>query len=54
MSARLVSISATGAPMPTPALLTSTSSRPKRSLCAATTRWTSASSVRLAAISSIS
>src|SRR3954451_23683909 len=41
--------SPTGSPIPTPALLTSTSRRPERSRCAATTRWTSSSSPRLPA-----
>jgi hypothetical protein len=49
MSMRLVWCSATGAPTPTPALLTSTSRRPKRSRCASPTRWMSASSVRFEA-----
>ena len=48
MSTRLVWCSATGAPIPTPALLTSTSSRPKRSRWRATTFWISSSEVRLA------
>src|SRR4051812_1199748 len=54
MSTRLVWSSATGAPMPTPAQLTSTSRRPKRSRCAATTRCTSASSAMLPATASTS
>ena len=43
MSTRLVACSATGAPTPTPALLTSTSRRPKRSRWRATTLWISSS-----------
>ena len=54
MSTRLVWCSATGAPIPTPALLTSTSSRPKRSRWRATTFWISSSEVRLAGTSSTS
>src|SRR5215207_10676122 len=51
MSMRFVTVSATAAPTPTPALLTRTSSRPQRSRCAATIRWTSASSAMLPATS---
>src|SRR3954469_19342169 len=47
-------MSATGAPTPTPAQLTSTSRRPKRSPCAATTRATSSSSAMLPATASTS
>ena len=54
MSTRFVSCSATGAPTPTPALLTSTSRRPKRSRWRATTFWISSSEVMLAATSSTS
>src|SRR3954452_5827239 len=54
MSTRLVWWSATGAPTPTPALLTSTSRRPKRSRWRATTFWISSSEVRLAGTSSTS
>ena len=49
MSSFLVSVSATGAPMPMPALFTSTSSLPKRSLWAATRRLMSSSSATFAA-----
>src|SRR5829696_4708775 len=54
MSMRFVTVSASAAPTPTPALLTRTSSRPQRSRCAATIRWTSASSAMLPATSSTS
>ena len=43
-----------GAPMPRPALLTSTSRRPKRSRWAATTRWTSSSTAMLPGTASTS
>ena len=54
MSTRLVTMSATAAPMPTPALLTSTSSRPQRSRWAAATAAIPASSAMFAATSSTS
>src|SRR4051812_48923949 len=54
MSRCLVEISPTAWPIPTPALFMSTSQRPKRSRCAATTRWTDASSIMFPATTSTS